>query len=156
MASEVQFTISTDTLVYVFYAGVAVLALWYIRKLWRGIVFWFKARSFNPNDLKSVAKKWARLKAKLKGANPDELKQIIMEADKLVDFALKKRGFIGSDMGGRLKSASAQDYRLQKLWKPHILRNKIAHEPGFVVYPARAKEAMKTFEQGLRNLGMLK
>ncbi|OQA03908.1 MAG: hypothetical protein BWY68_00600 [bacterium ADurb.Bin400] len=62
--------------------------------------------------------------------NIHELRQAVFEADKLVDFALKKQGFAGNNMGERLRSAASSVERglYHNLWQGHKLRNELAHE----------------------------
>ncbi len=75
----------------------------------------------------------------------------IMQADKLLDQALKQRGFAGETMGDRLKSAHAGD----KVWAAHKVRNRIAHETDVRLNAIVVSQALRGFKQGLKNVGAL-
>jgi hypothetical protein len=55
-----------------------------------------------------------------------------MEADKLLDYTLSKRGFAGETLAEKLKKAqrflSHENYN--QLWSGHKIRNQVAHEHG--------------------------
>lgn len=55
---------------------------------------------------------------------------ILIEADKLLDYALKNKRITGETMGERLKNAKVFfDKRFyDQIWKAHKTRNKLAHE----------------------------
>lgn len=59
-----------------------------------------------------------------------EVKDALIESDKLLDFFLKNKRFKGDTLGERLKSAksffSKEDYN--DLWQAHKLRNQLVHE----------------------------
>ena len=75
----------------------------------------------------------------------------IIQADKLLDQALKQRGFSGETMGDRLKSSHAGD----KVWAAHKVRNRIAHEPDIKLSSITVNQALRGFKQGLKNVGAL-
>jgi len=75
----------------------------------------------------------------------------IIQADKLLDQALKERGFSGETMGDRLKSSHAGD----KVWAAHKIRNRIAHETDVRLNAIMVNQALRGFKQGLKNVGAL-
>ena len=75
----------------------------------------------------------------------------IIQADKLLDQALKERGFAGETMGDRLKSSHAGD----KIWAAHKIRNRIAHETDVKLNAVMVSQALRGFKQGLKNVGAL-
>lgn len=75
----------------------------------------------------------------------------IIQADKLLDRALKERGFAGETMGDRLKSSHAGD----KIWAAHKVRNRIAHETDVKLNAIVVNQALRGFKQGLKNVGAL-
>jgi hypothetical protein len=75
----------------------------------------------------------------------------IIQADKLLDQALKERGFAGETMGDRLKSAHAGD----KIWAAHKVRNRIAHEADVKLNAIVVSRTMQGFKIGLKNIGAL-
>lgn len=83
------------------------------------------------------------------------LKHAVSEADKLLDYALKARGFKGETMADRLRAAKPKMGSYQEIWNAHKLRNALAHEVGFEITRQQAKEAIVSFERGLKDLGAL-
>jgi hypothetical protein len=81
--------------------------------------------------------------------------QVVIEADKLVDEALKKRHFKGKTMGERLISASKELRDQDGIWKAHKIRNKLVHEEGFRVKKAQMIYAMEGYKKALQDLGAL-
>jgi hypothetical protein len=83
------------------------------------------------------------------------LKSAINEADKLLDYAMRQKGYPGETMGERLKSAGRDLTNRDATWRAHKLRNALAHEVAFDLVPSQAKEALADFERALRDLGAL-
>ena len=79
----------------------------------------------------------------------------VVEADKLLDKALREMGTAGNNMGERLKRSSGKFTQLNAVWHAHKLRNQIAHEHGFNVEYLQAKRALNSFRQALKDLGAI-
>lgn len=79
----------------------------------------------------------------------------VLNADKLLDKAMRDHGYKGQTMGERLKRHPGQFGDINAIWNAHKLRNKIAHENGFNVSPEEARRALNQLKTGLRNLGAL-
>lgn len=78
----------------------------------------------------------------------------ILNADKLLDAALKARGFKGDTMGKRMKSAQKSFRNNNAVWAAHKLRNQIAHED-INVKPQTTKQALVAFKGALKDVGAL-
>jgi hypothetical protein len=79
----------------------------------------------------------------------------VMEADKLLDHALKNRGFAGQTMGDRLKNASASFMNNNAVWQAHKLRNRLAHEQNVQLNTINTDQALRGLKAGLKDLGAL-
>ncbi len=101
-------------------------------------------------DSKYYRDKWAKIEQVQKVGEPG-WQVAIIQADKLLDQALKERGFAGETMGDRLKSSHAGD----KVWAAHKIRNRIAHEADVKLNPVMVSQALRGFKQGLKNVGAL-
>jgi hypothetical protein len=79
----------------------------------------------------------------------------IINADKLLDEALKKRHFKGKTMGERLVAAQREFSNNDAVWFGHKLRNKLVHED---IRPKETdvKQALVGLRQGLKDLGALR
>jgi hypothetical protein len=89
-----------------------------------------KTRGLNNIDRNYIMKKRSEIEEMLKSENIHETKQAVMEADKLVDFLMRKYGYAGESFADRLRSAEASiDHETyEKLWQGHKVRNALAHD----------------------------
>ncbi len=76
----------------------------------------------------------------------------VMEADKVLDKALKLLGFQGS-LGDKLKQAGPRFRDVNAVWSAHKLRNRLAHELNSSPTPDETKRAMAAFKAALKDLG---
>jgi hypothetical protein len=79
----------------------------------------------------------------------------IINADKLLDVALRKKRYAGQTMGERLISAKQDLTKRQQVWNAHKLRNRIVHEENVRLDKKRVHEALAGFESALKDLGAL-
>lgn len=75
----------------------------------------------------------------------------VIEAEKVVDHAMKLLGYQGS-FGDKLKKAGARFSNVQAVWDAHKLRNRIAHEVGMHVSEKEVQRSVNAFEKALRDL----
>ncbi len=87
--------------------------------------------------------------------NPSSYHLSVLNADKLVDSALKKRGLKGKTMGERMKNANSLFSDNDGIWSAHKLRNKIAHEPDVNVTYDQARQALANFRKALKDIGAI-
>jgi hypothetical protein len=98
-------------------------------------------------------RQWGELLARVK--TPEGMVLAIIDADKLLDFALKKHHFRGRTMGERLVSAQRTLSDNDAVWYAHKLRNRLVHEPNVRLKKKEAQMALAGFRIGLRDLGAL-
>lgn len=79
----------------------------------------------------------------------------VIDGDKLLDEALKKCGYKGKSMGGRLVSARKVLSDNDKVWFAHKLRNKLVHEEDIKLTEPIVKNALAGIRQALKDLGAL-
>ncbi|MDB5166728.1 MAG: uncharacterized protein JWM37_800 [Candidatus Saccharibacteria bacterium] len=79
----------------------------------------------------------------------------VINADKLVDDALKRRHFKGKTMGERLVAAQKTLTDNDSIWHGHKLRNKLVHEDFTSLREQDVKQALVGFRQALKDLGAL-
>jgi len=97
--------------------------------------------------------RWMELLARVR--TPDGMVLAVIDADKLLDEALKRRGFKGKTMGERLVSAQRSLNDNDAVWYAHKLRNRLVHEPDIKLKKKEAQTALAGFRQGLKDLGAL-
>ncbi len=80
----------------------------------------------------------------------------IINADNLLDEALKKSGYKGKTMGSRMVAAQRDFSDNDGVWYGHKLRNRLVHESNVKLTEADVKDALVGIRQALRDLGALK
>lgn len=122
------------------------------------VVWWLVARGgkrygLNESDKHQVKETWANIEATLQEDNESAYARVIVEADKLLDFALKQRGVPGEAMGERLRNGKRFLKSIDGVWQAHKLRNQLAHDMGTKLNRNEVERALKWFKQGLKELG---
>jgi hypothetical protein len=104
---------------------------------------------------KQAQESWRRIEEQFYRGGESDLKVAILEADKLLNDALREAGIMGTQLGDRLKKTSdSQVPNLNELWQAHKLRNQIAHESNFKLKRDLAERALGIYKTALTNLGI--
>lgn len=108
-----------------------------------------------PRKLKTdkIAGDWKDLQAHCK--NKETWPLAILEADKLLDAALKRRRFQGKSMGERMVAAQRTFSNNDAAWFAHNLCKKVLIDPDIKLKESDVKDALYGFRQALRDLGAL-
>lgn len=95
---------------------------------------------------------WEKLQKYL--LEEDTYGMAVLEADKLLDKAMKELKFSGSTTGERLVSAKKSFAKRDHIWMAHKLRNKVAHEE-VKLTRKQAAASLSAFHRGLKDLDVL-
>ena len=107
----------------------------------------------SPVEKARTVNEWQNILAKARSEDENERKFAIIAADTLIDKILALAGYQGENLGERLKKIESSDLdSLNDLWEAHKIRNKIAHEAGFRLYPEETMRAISRYEMALREL----
>lgn len=117
-----------------------------------GFVIWLRRRK-SPLDQIYFKKEWNELQKLLR--NKERWDVALMQADNLLDIALKKNKFRGKSMGERLVKAQRQFTDNDSIWFGHKLRNRLESDPDMKLKEVDLKEALVGIRQGLKDLGAL-
>ena len=98
-------------------------------------------------------RKWTELLGRVK--TTEGMMLAVIDADKLLDDALKKKGYKGKTMGERLVAAQRDFSNNDSVWYAHKLRNRLVHEPDTRLRRGEAKNALAGIRQALKDLGIL-
>jgi len=115
----------------------------------------FARRGFDERDRDETRRRWREVEQMLR--QPGELgrKMAVIEADKLLDQALKSISMPGTTLGERLKFAAYKYPDLREVWWAHRLRNQLAHESSTHLDEGMARKALAQFKRALERLGAL-
>lgn len=95
---------------------------------------------------------WQKIHIKSQAQETWEL--AIIDADKLLDHALKKKGYAGTTMAERMVSAKNAFSKRQLVWEAHKFRNQIVHEET-KVSEKKMHAALHGFKTALKDVGAL-
>ena len=125
----------------IFYLAIAIVvpAIFFIILISR------RKRKLTSGEEAFIRNQWRMIG---KGQSP---KNDILEADKLLDFALEKYGYSGS-LGEKLKKASKLFSDKNGVWVAHKMRNKLAHEINFQPSEFEFRLALESFRKVLLDL----
>lgn len=110
-----------------------------------------KRKSWN----KDVLSKLHELTILSSNADPVFVKNAIMEADKLLDFALERNLVQGDTLGeklGKAQNVFTHKENLEKAWNGHKVRNSLAHDINFRADTKRLREAFSELSAGIKDL----
>jgi hypothetical protein len=110
---------------------------------------------FKQLDTGKYRTKWMEIERQLIKTQPSSFQLTVLNADKLLDSALKEKGYQGMTMGDRMKNASPIFSSRNDVWTAHKLRNRIAHESDVLVSFGSATTALSAFKRALKDLGAI-
>lgn len=103
------------------------------------LMFWKKRRKLPKHVVHKV-------QSHLEKIHTLSEREQIMEYDKLLDFCLKHRGFVGR-LGEKMKKFNTGFQNVNAIWSAHKMRNKIAHEVGYTFSDREFGGAVRAFER---------
>lgn len=109
--------------------------------------------SLDAGSRREIEERWAQIDQLMTVGSPSALRQAVMDSDNTLDLALKRIGSSGSTMGDRLKASGKHFSEINDVWYAHKIRNQIAHESGYELYPPEAKKVVEHFKVALQDLG---
>jgi hypothetical protein len=118
----------------------------------------FLSRLFGPKDepeYKGIKERWQDIERLMESDTDLSWKVAVLEADKLMDSALKQAKMRGNTMGERLRFAVSHKGNLRSVWEAHNLRNELAHNTHYRLEKSEAKRAIGIFKDGLKTLGAI-
>lgn len=114
---------------------------------------WFVRRRPKKLNLAEFQEQWKSAQGLC--AKQETWPLAIINADKLLDEALKKKKYKGKTMGERMVSAQRDITDNDSLWFGHKLRNKLVHEEMKKLKKKDVMTALIGFREALKDLGAL-
>lgn len=99
--------------------------------------------------------RWMTIEQSLSRDEPSSHQLCVLNADKLLDQALREKGISGDTMGERMKTQQSVWSNANAVWGAHKLRNQIAHEHDIKVSYDDAKRALAAFKRALKDIGAI-
>ena len=114
---------------------------------------WFLRRKPKHLDKAYFGRRWQETQGLC--GNKDTWPLAVINADKLLDEALKRSKYKGKTMGERLVAAQHHLNANDEVWFGHKLRNKLVHEDFTKLKKRDVMSAMVGFRNALKDLGAL-
>jgi len=103
-----------------------------------------------------VLQSWDRIRKLANSANPSDWNMAVIRADALLEDVLMHLGYEGTTLAERLKIIDTSKMpSLDRVWSAHRLRNMIAHDPLEQHTKETIIQALRSYEQALKELGMM-
>lgn len=115
----------------------------------------FTRNSPRSLDVEKYRSRWMTIETQLSRNDIGSHTLCVMNADKLLDQALRDRGIQGNTMAERMKSCQGKWTNGNGLWAAHKVRNRLAHETDATIDYDRARQALVAYKQGLKDLGAI-
>lgn len=106
-------------------------------------------------DQEKYRSRWLSIETQLSRDDVSSHTLCVLNADKLLDQALRDRGISGKSMAERMKNCQGKWTNGNGLWAAHKVRNKLAHETDATIDYERARQALVAYKQGLKDLGAI-
>ena len=103
-------------------------------------------------DVDKFRRKWLTIEQQLVRDDIGSYSLAVLNADKLLDQALREYGLKGETMGERMKGAKDIWTNANAIWSAHKLRNQIAHETDAHVDFNDTRRALASFKQALKDI----
>lgn len=95
-----------------------------------------------------VWERWEHIRHRVATNNPSQYKVAILEADALADETLDGIGYAGATMADKLESVQGGQLETKDLLaEAHAVRNRIIHDPHFVLSREEATVYLESFEK---------
>jgi len=152
MTLTIDFAAVGPYLLMALFGAVALFIVWQLAVRVRSF---FASRQYDRSDLEAMRRRWQDIEAMLKTPGEMSLKMAVLEADKLLDQALKHLAMAGMTLGERLKFAAYKYPQLSNVWWAHRVRNQLAHEASYHLDRGLAVKALKAYKAALRLIGAI-
>jgi hypothetical protein len=137
--------ISTVSLIVIAVIVVLIIAV--------GVIIWLRKRRPKHLNRAYFQERWQQAQSLC--SNKDTWPLAIINADKLLDDALRRSKYKGKTMGERLVSAQHTLSANDDVWFGHKLRNKLVHEDFTKLKKKDVVQALTGFRSALKDLGAL-
>ena len=118
-----------------------------------GLVTFLIKRPKKALDRQHFRARWKELQRQC--AKTETWALAVIQADSLLDEALKKKHFKGKTMGERLVSAQRSLTNNDGVWFGHKLRNQLVHQTDVALREKDIKHALVGIGQAMKDLGAL-
>ena len=101
-----------------------------------------------------IEKEIKKIDRRAKVDNIDLLKNVLIDADKVLDHTLQAKGIKGNSLADRLRNAKHlfRDADYQYIWTAHTNRNKLVHEIGYIISTRKLKDSIHILQKASKRV----
>ena len=125
---------------------VACIVLWLMFRMHQGS---------NELNVEKYRKRWLEIEQMVHKSDQRACQFAIIEADKMLDIAMKESGVKGETMAERLKITGDKLSDKNAVWSAHKLRNQIVHESDVTISYDNTRRALASFKKALKDIGAI-
>ncbi|MFH1046677.1 MAG: hypothetical protein V1738_00065 [Patescibacteria group bacterium] len=144
-----------STIKYLALSVVSALALILIWLTFVNLKRFIASRHYDVGDRAAMRQRWQEVESLLDAPGEMSLKLAVIEADKLLDHALKAMAMPGETLGERLKFAAYKYPKLHEVWWAHRVRNSLVHEASFRLDRGIARKSVHSYKRALKMMGAI-
>lgn len=140
--------------------GMLVFIIWVIWKFsWKQFVFLFDATEFftyRAYGTGHLTGRWNKVLKRLETVSEEEYKLAVIEADNMLDAALKRMGFAGETLADRLGKVSVAIVpNLPEAKEANRIRDNIVHDPSYRLTMSEARRIIGIYQATFQNLDLI-
>lgn len=151
-------TVTLDIVALAKFSIIAIAVILVIVLLWftfMNLRRFIASRQYEVGDREALRRRWQEVESLLDAPGEMSPKLAVIEADKLLDHALKALAMPGETLGERLKFAAYKYPKLQDVWWAHRVRNRLVHEASYRLDRVIARKAIRSFRNALKMMGAI-
>ncbi len=108
-------------------------------------------------DAEGLFEKWSQIETRFGAYDEGQWKLGIIEADTVLDEAIKQLGFKGDTMGERMRKVQKDKFPfIDGAWRVHRVRNYLVHDPTYHLSPESATRTYEIYRNVFTQLGIIK
>ncbi len=111
-------------------------------------------RSSKKMSYEKYRTRWLKITGNLNGGD-SAMRLAILDADMLLDHALKEHGVAGNTLGERMKNGKDLFSDRNGIWTAHKLRNRLAHEDSVKLNLRLTTKVLDAYKKALKDIGAL-
>ncbi|MBN2585465.1 hypothetical protein JXA59_02350 [Patescibacteria group bacterium] len=133
-----------------------MIATWWLLPilLMAWLLLWWitRTKGLSDKDRSIILRKWKEVEALME---EKRYRDAVLEADKTLDFAMRRMHIVGETFAKRFKKAEASIGRSEDVWVAHKMRNQLVHDIDFEITNNKAVNATNAFHRALKKLNAL-
>lgn len=123
---------------------------------WAFVRDWTEILTHRPYGAKKITRTWNKILSRLERANEAEYKLAVIEADDMLNNALKRMDYAGQTLIERLQKLTATTLsNIEEIYEAHKVRDQIVHNPDYRLSLDEARKVLDVYGKAFSDLQIL-